>query len=79
MSTVIKTKNSTYTVEAVRTIDRMGKPSTDPRVGELEILARSKGGKLHHFTVDRVGRARFDAALTHFYAAKRAAADSAAA
>jgi hypothetical protein len=62
--TIIRTKNARYTVEDIRVVSpKTGKPA---RTGEVEILARSAGGKLHHITRDRVGRARFDAAVAHF-------------
>jgi hypothetical protein len=69
MATVIRTKNTRYTVEGVRIVSpKTGQPA---KVGEMEILARSGSGRLHHFTRDRVGRPRFDSALAHWFATQK--------
>jgi hypothetical protein len=67
--TVIRTKNARYAVEGIRVVSpKTGKPAV---TGEIEILARSASGKLHHITRDRVGRPRFDAAVADYLARQK--------
>lgn len=61
-STTVRTAKSKYTVEGV----------TVPTTGPAKIVVRQPSGRVRHLGVADVGRARFDAAVTHFLAQQRA-------
>ena len=60
MSTTVRTTKSRYTVEAVEV----------PVSGPASIVVRQPSGKARKLTRPDVGRPRFDAAVSNFFAAQ---------